>query len=350
VTTIDGTALHPGAPAAGAPEPGDEQPRKITTRLPISDRIFLGGARSVGTLTLLIVGSIGLFLGIQAYPTLHHYGFKFFTEYRWEPDSDIIGIRAVLLGTIEVATIALVIAFPLSLLSALYISDWAPPKLRPLCIRIVDLMAAVPSIIYGLWGVFVMEPHATHVAHWLSKYFGWIPIFKVHTDVNFPIWNEAPGYPAYVGSAFIAGIAVGLMIFPMATSVMREVISHTPQGEKEAALALGATRWSMVRTVVLPFGRAGIIGGTMLGLGRALGETISVVLIISQAFQVKFNVLETQTSTISSLIANDYKEADPTQLSALLTAGFVLFLMTLLVNTIAAIIVGRARSGGATEI
>jgi phosphate transport system permease protein len=140
------------------------------------------------------------------------------------------------------------------------------------------------------------------------------------------------------------------MVFPMATSVMREVISRTPAGEKEAAYALGSTRWAMVRGVVLPFGRAGIIGGTMLALGRALGETISVVLIISQAFQVKFRILESGTSTIASLIAEGYKEATPTQLSALLTAGFVLFLMTLLVNTIAAIIVGRTRSGEATEI
>ncbi|MCW2498177.1 phosphate ABC transporter permease subunit PstC [Jatrophihabitans sp.] len=327
-----------------------DQPRVLRTRESFSDRLFVHGARSIGVLVLLIVGSIALFLGLQAYPTLHHYGFRFFTEYRWLPNQDILGLRAILLGTVEVATVALIIAFPLSLLSALYISDWAPPRLRPVLIRLVDMMAAVPSIVYGLWGFGLMEPHATHVAHWLSKYLGWIPIFKVHTDVNAPVWSYSPGYAAYEGSVFIAAIAVGLMIFPMATSVMREVISRTPQGEKEAALALGATRWSMVRTVVLPFGRAGIIGGTMLGLGRALGETISVVLIISQVYQVKFRVLESGTQTISALIADQYKEATPAQLSALLTAGFVLFLMTLLVNTIAAVIVGRARSGGATEI
>jgi phosphate transport system permease protein len=332
-------------------DPADtDQPRVIRTRDSLPDRVFLSGARSIGVLVLLIVGSIALFLGLQAYPTLHHYGFSFFTEYRWLPSQDILGLRAILLGTVEVAVVALVIAFPLSLLSALYISDWAPPRVQPLLVRLVDMMAAVPSIIYGLWGFGLMEPHATHVAHWMSKYFGWIPIFKVHTDVNYPVWSYSPGYPAYAGSVFIAAIAVGLMIFPMATSVMREVISRTPVGEKEAALALGATRWAMVRTVVLPFGRAGIIGGTMLGLGRALGETISVVLIISQAYQVKFRVLESGTQTISALIADQYKEATPSQLSALLTAGFVLFLMTLLVNTIAAIIVGRARSGGATEI
>ncbi len=327
-----------------------DQPRRITAHLPLSDRIFLGGSRAVGVLVFIIIGSIGVFLGAQSVPTLHHYGLSFFTEYRWLPNRDILGIRAVLLGTVEVAVVALAIAFPLSLTTALYISDWAPPRLRPILIRLVDLMAAVPSIVFGLWGFGLMEPHATHVAHWLSKYFGWIPIFHVDTDVNYPIWGQSPGYAAYEGSVFIAAIAVSLMIFPMATSVMREVISRAPIGEKEAALALGATRWAMVRTVVIPFGRGGIIGGTMLALGRALGETISVVLIISQAFQVKFNILESGTSTISSLIAEGYKEATPTQLSALLTAGFVLFVMTLLVNTVAAMIVARSRSGGVTEI
>jgi phosphate transport system permease protein len=141
-----------------------------------------------------------------------------------------------------------------------------------------------------------------------------------------------------------------MMIFPMATSVMREVFGEAPVGEKEAALALGATRWAMVRTVVLPFGRSGMIGGTMLALGRALGETISVVLVISQAFEIKPYVLESGTATISSLIASSFKEASPAQLSALLTAGFVLFLMTLVVNSIAAVIVSRSRSGGVTEL
>jgi phosphate transport system permease protein len=214
----------------------------------------------------------------------------------------------------------------------------------------IDLMAAVPSIVFGLWVLFVIEPHAARIAHWLSEWFGWIPLFKVHTDVNYPVWDQAPGYASYAGSAFIASIAVAAMIFPSATSVMREVFSEAPAGEKEAALALGATRSAMVRKVVLPFGRSGIIGGAMLALGRALGETISVLLIISQAFQVKINVLESGTATISALIALGYKEATPAQLSALLTCGFVLFLMTLAVNTAAAVIVRRSRSGSGVDL
>jgi phosphate transport system permease protein len=325
-------------------------PRVLVQRHSLGDRIFIHGVRAVGYFTFVLVGSIGVFLAVQAKPTLSHYGLDFFTEQRWLPSQDIVGIAAVLVGTIEVAVIALIIAIPLAVLSALFITDWAPPSLRPTLVRAVDLMAAVPGIVFGLWVLLFIQPHATHVAHWLSAHFGWIPFFYVHTDVDYPIWNQAPGYAAYQGSAFIAAIAVSMMIFPMATSVMREVFAEAPAGEKEAALALGATRWAMVRKVVLPFGRSGVIGGSMLALGRALGETISVVLIINQAFHIKLNVLESGTATISSMIAIGYKEATPAQLSALLTCGFVLFTMTLMVNTLAARIVARSRSGAGTEL
>ena len=348
---MSGDVLAPPAPGpAPAAEEVQDVPRRLVARHSLQDRLFVHGVRTVGLFVLVIVSSIGFFLGLQARPTFSHYGWSFFTESRWLPSQDIVGISAVLLGTLQVAAIALLIAFPLSLLTALFVTDWAPARMRPSLVRAIDLMAAVPGIVFGLWVLLFIQPHATHVAHFLSKYLGWIPIFKVHTDVDYPIWNQAPGYPAYQGSAFIAAIAVSMMIFPMATSVMREVFSEAPAGEKEAAIALGATRWSMVRTVVIPFGRSGIIGGTMLALGRALGETISVVLIISQTFQLKVNPLESGTSTISSMIAIGYKEATPAQLSALLTAGFLLFLITLVTNTIAAQIVARGRSGAGTEI
>jgi phosphate transport system permease protein len=333
--------------------PVDERPaerRRIRARHSLADRVFAAGARTTGIVVLIIVLAIGLFLGWQVGPTVTKYGWGFFVRQEWQPNRDVLGIAAAIVGTVEIAAIALIIAFPLAFFSALFISDWAPARLRPLLIRVVDLMAAVPSIVFGLWGLMLIEPHATHVAHWLSKYFGWIPFFKVHTDVNYPVWNQLPGYASYAGSAFIAAIAVSMMVFPMATSVMREVFSQAPQGEKEAAIALGCTRWAMVRTVVIPFGRSGIIGGTMLALGRALGETISVVLIISQAYQVKLNVLESGTQSISALIATSAKEATPSQRSALLAAGFLLFLMTLFVNTIAGNIVSRGRTGTGTEI
>jgi phosphate transport system permease protein len=322
------------------------RPRKISKASTGGDAIFVLGARAVGASVLVITGGVGLFLAWQAYPTLKHYGFSFFTESQWNPDQDVIGIAAVLVGTISVALVAMFFAFPLSLLTALYISEYAPPRFKPTMVSLIDLMAAVPSIVYGLWGFFLIMPHAAAFALWLQKHFGWIPVFDVkNTDPDAAVWDAT----RYTASAFCAGIAVSMMVLPMACAVMRQVFSQTPQGEKEAALALGATTWGMIRAVVIPFGRGGIIGGTMLGLGRALGETIAVVLIVSPAFVIKPRILEIGTTTVSSLIAGRFGEASASQLSALLAAGFVLFLITLVVNTAAAVVVNRSRSGASTD-
>jgi phosphate transport system permease protein len=322
------------------------RPRKISRSSTGADAVFALGARIVGASVLVITGGVGLFLAWQAYPTLRHYGWSFFTESDWNPDQDVIGIAAVLCGTVSVALVAMFFAFPLSLLTALYISEYAPARFRPTMVALIDLMAAVPSIVYGLWGFFLVMPHAAALALWLQRHFGWIPLFEVKdTDPDAAVWDAS----RYTASAFCAGIAVSMMVLPMACAVMRQVFSQTPQGEKEAALALGATKWGMIRAVVLPFGRGGIIGGTMLGLGRALGETIAVVLIVSPAFVIKPRILEIGTTTVSSLIAGRFGEASPAQLSALLAAGFVLFLITLVVNTAAAVVVNRSRSGAGTD-
>ena len=318
------------------------RPRRISRASTGADAVFALGARTVGASVLVITGGVGLFLGYQAYPTLKHYGFSFFTETQWQPDQDVIGIAAVLSGTVSVALVAMFFAFPLALATALYISEYAPERIKSTLVALIDLMAAVPSIVYGLWGFFLIMPHAAELALWLQKHFGWIPVFDVKdTNPDAAIWDAS----RYVSSAFCAGIAVSMMVMPMACAVMRQVFSQTPPGEKEAALALGATKWGMVTSVVLPFGRGGIIGGTMLGLGRALGETIAVVLIVSPAFDIKPRILEIGTSTVSSLIAGRFGEASASQLSALLAAGFVLFLITLCVNTMAAVVVNRSRSG-----
>jgi phosphate transport system permease protein len=325
--------------------PGD-QPRRITARPLLVDRIFHGSSRAIGVTVLVITASIGVFLAAQSSPTLKRYGLKFFTVSEWAPDRGVVGIASVLLGTLTIALVALTIAFPLAFLSALYISEYAPPRIKPLLISMVDLMAAVPSIVYGLWGFFLIQPIAAHVARWLSANFGWLPFFHVRGDPHAAIWQVSD----YYASAFVAGIAVAMMVIPMGCAVMREVFSKAPIGEREAAYALGSTRWGMIRSVVLPFGRGGIIGGTMLALGRALGETIAVVLIISPAFDLKFRPLENGTISVSALIAGRFGDSSPAQLSALLTAGFVLFLITLAVNTFAALIVNRSRSGAGTDI
>ena len=321
------------------------RPRDISRRATGGDAVFALGARAVGASVLLITGGVGVFLAWQAYPTLARYGWRFFTETQWQPEADVVGIGAVLVGTLQVAAVAMTIAFPLAFLTALYISEYAPPAIRSALVSLVDLMAAVPSIVYGLWGYFLIMPHAAELALWLQRNLGWIPFFRVDADPDAAVWDSS----RYIASAFCAGIAVAMMVMPMSCAVMRQVFSQTPPGEKEAALALGATRWGMVTAVVLPFGRGGIIGGTMLGLGRALGETIAVLLIISPAFEVKASVTEVGTNTVSALIAGRFGEASAAQLSALLAAGFVLFVITLVVNTLAAIIVNRSRSGAGTE-
>jgi phosphate transport system permease protein len=330
---------------SGSPDSEHDEPRTLATGQTGSDRAFVLVTRSFSGVVLAITGGIGLFLAVSAIPTLKHYGWSFFTETQWQPESDVLGIGSVLVGTFTVAFVALIVAFPLALLTALYIAEYAPPGLRPTLISLVDLMAAVPSIIYGLWGFFLLQPRASSFAHWLHVHLGFIPIFRVDADPNAAAWEQT----RYTASAFIAGLAVAMMVIPMACAVMRQVFSQAPPGEREAAFALGATHWGVVRTVVLPFGKGGIIGGTMLGLGRALGETIAVLLIISPAFELKVKPLEIGTNTVSALVAGRFGEATDTQLKALLTAGFVLFLITLIINTIAAMVVTRSRSGQGAE-
>lgn len=335
------TELPPEPP----PDWSGDRPRRIEASPSPVDQVYRNSVRAIGALVLVITGAIGVFLAIQSVPTLHHYGWSYFTQNQWNPESDVVGISAVLLGTAEVALVASVIAFPLALATALYISEYAPDRIRSLLITLVDLMAAVPSIVWGLLGRDFLEDKLIYFGHWMHQHLGFVAIFTVNTDPNAANWAQS----SYIGSAFDAGVAVSFMIIPMAAAVMRQVFSLAPAAEREAAYALGATRWGMIRSVVLPFGRGGIVGGTMLALGRALGETIAVVLIISVAFDIKFRIFEIGTVTVSSLIAGRFGEASSVQLSALLTAGFVLFLITLLVNTVAAIVVSRSRSGVGTD-
>ena len=325
--------------------PVAESPRKIDRGIAGSDRVFHLTARSVAMTVLGLTGSIGLFLGWQSIPTLQRYGARFFTTSAWQPEQDKVGIASVLVGTFEVALIAMAIAIPLALLTALFISEYTKGTFKSILVALVDLMAAVPSIIYGLWGFFLIQPHAIYLSRWLHQHLGFIPIFRVDTDPNAAVWAQS----RYTASAFIAGIVVAMMVIPLSCAVSRGVFDMAPLGEREGAYALGSTKWGMIRSVVLPFGKGGMIGGSMLALGRALGETVAVLLIISPAFDFKFRPLEVGTETVSALIAGRFGEATSAQLSALLCAGFVLFLITLSTNTIAAVFVSRSRSGAGTD-
>jgi phosphate transport system permease protein len=267
-----------------------------------------------GMFVLAIMVMVGLFLSIEASDALRSRGFSFLTTMEWQPDRGTFGIAAVLLGTVLIAAVAVLVAIPISMGTALYISEIAPPRFRSVFVSLVDLMAAVPSVVYGLWGLFFFQGAAISLSRWLSTWFGWIPIFAVEGSGSDTALSNATVFTA---STFVAGVVVALMVMPIQCSVMREVFSQVPLGEREGAYALGATRWGMIRIVSLPFARGGIIGGTMLGLGRALGETIAVLLIISPRFDFNFRVLEAGGNSVSSLIALRYAEAT----RALIDAG-----------------------------
>ncbi len=323
---------------AGLAPDGDE-PRDIRGPLSGSDRTFRWFLRGAGASVLVITGLIGVFLVIQASRALRVTGFHFLTTESFNPASNRFGIAALLPNGIFIALIALVVAVPVALGTALFISEYAPAALRKPLIAVVDLMAAIPSILYGLWGVAFLSPRILGTSRWLSEHLGFIPIFHVrgeHTDSSFG------------NSTFIAGIVVSLMVIPIVASISREVFSRAPIGEREAAYALGSSRWGMVRSVVLPYGKGGMIGAVMLGFGRAMGETIAIALIISPTFNLAFRVLESKGSSIAAIIALRYQESTPQLLSALMAAGLVLFLVTLAVNALAAVIVGRSRSGAET--
>jgi phosphate transport system permease protein len=197
-------------------------------------------------------------------------------------------------------------------------------------------MAATPSIIVALFGLYFLTPRILGVEAWLAHHLGFIPLFR------FSLSNFAGNY---VGSPFIAAVVVSLLVIPIITALTRQVFSQAPQGEREAAYALGATRWGMIRTVVLPYGRAGMIGASMLGLGRALGETIAVSFILTPIFTLNFHILQAGGNSPTFMIASHILDAGAKEISALMAAGLALFVMTLLVNTVAAIIINRSRSG-----
>ncbi|NJP42693.1 phosphate ABC transporter permease subunit PstC [Actinacidiphila epipremni] len=336
------------AGAGTSPEPGaaDDRARRLHGDSGPADRLFRAVATSGGSLVLAVMLLVGGFLTYRAWQALRVAKWSFLTTAAWEPDAHHVGIAAVITGTVLIAAVAIVFAVPLAIGTALYISEYAPPRLRRTLISTIDLMAAVPSVIYGLWGLFFLQGKVIGLARWLSTYFGWFPLFKVdNADPHDPLATAT----VYTASTFIAGMVVAMMVTPIICSIIREVFSQAPVGEREGAYALGATRWGMIRAVVLPYGTGGMIGGTMLGLGRALGETIGVYLVISPVFEIQPHILQAGTSSVSSLIALRYGEASQFGMSALMAAGLALFLMTLVVNFVASSIVARSRSGATAE-
>ena len=305
------------------------------------DRIFRSVATSSAVITFILMGLIGGFLLVKGYDALKVAGWGFLTDSEWAPDQGgKFGIAAILPFTVQIAVVALFIAVPVALTTALFITEYAPRKMRRLLTAMIDLLAAVPSLIYGLWGLFFLQPRLITLSKWMADHLSWIPFF--HVDDQY-----GTSLGIFPSSTFISGVIVSLMVIPICTAVMREVFSQAPPGEREGAMALGGTRWGVVRDVVLPFGRSGVVGGAMLGLGRALGETIAVYLLLNINFRYTFKILESEGGNVASLIATKFGEATPDEIKALVAAGFVLFMLTLTVNMIASTIVAKSTKGSA---
>ena len=316
-------------------------PREITTEPRRSDKVFRGLVTAGGLSSLVILGLIAVFLGYRGFEVIVKEGFGFITNSDWsvtlDENANVVdsnfGLAAMLVGTILCALVAVVIALPISVFSALFLNFYAPDRLKRFLIAIIDMMAAFPSILFGIWGFLVLMPTAEYWAKLIHKYLGWIPIF----DLQVPVYTRSP---------FVAGVVLAIMIIPIITSVSREVFSQAPLDRIQAAYALGATRWAMIKAVVIPHGRNGVIGGAMLGLGRAMGETVAVFTVLNIVFQVNWQVLLGAGGNVASLIILKFGEANPYEIKALMAAGLVLFLLTLLVNAIANVIVKTTGKSG----
>lgn len=316
-------------------------PRVITTEPRRSDKVFRAVVTSGGLSSLLILGLIALFLGWRGFDVMRKQGLSFITSSDWSISTDDLGnvlesnfgLAAMLVGTILCAFIAVVIAVPISVFSALFLNFYAPNWLKRILVSTIDMMAAFPSILFGIWGFLVLMPSVEYWAKLLHKYLGFIPIF----DVKIPIYTRSP---------FVAGVVLAIMIIPIITSVSREVFSQAPLDRIQAAYALGATRWAMIKAVVIPHGRSGVIGGAMLGLGRAMGETVAVFTVLNIVFQINWQMLLGAGGNVASLIILKFGDASPYEINALMAAGLVLFALTLLVNGIANQIVKRTGKSG----
>ncbi|WP_380165304.1 phosphate ABC transporter permease subunit PstC [Jannaschia sp. R86511] len=314
------------APESAAPPPPPGQKAPVRP----GDRIFSGAALAAALTILVTLAGVALFLFVRGYP-------GFTADEEEVGAAGFVGLVVPLLfGTIWVSALALLIAAPVAIGIALYISHYAPRRVARTFGYVVDLLAAVPSVIFGFWGITVLAPYLVPGYQWLEANLGFIPLFT--------------GPTANSGRVMLtAALVLAVMILPIMTSVCREVFLQTPRLHEEAALALGATRWEMIRMAVLPYGRSGIISGAMLGLGRALGETLAVTIILSVVpGTITFNLLSSQNpSTIPANIALNFPEATGVGVAVLVATGLVLFVLTFLVNYLARLVAARGFSGAA---
>jgi phosphate transport system permease protein len=317
VTATDTTSLH------------EPTRRRRTGR--VGDLIFRGIASGAGVLVVVLIGAIAVFLVLRALPAFRQAGWSFFSERSWFPDLTPakFGIAALAFGTVVSSIAALVIAVPVAVGSALFLTELAPPRIGRWIGYLVDLLAAVPSVVYGLWGIFYLRGRLDPLEKRIDQAVGsFIPIFHSRNHV-------------YGKSLFLASVILAIMILPIIAAISREIFRQVPRADREAALALGATRWEMIRISVLPYSRSGIIGAVMLGLGRALGETIAVALVLGSVFSTNLHLFEPGGNTIAANIATKFGESGAAGREALVASGLVLFAITLVVNVIARGVVYR---------
>jgi phosphate transport system permease protein len=297
------------------------------------DAIFRAVTLGAGLLVFVLLGAIAVFLVYKALPALHHDKSSFWTTKEWFPEqSGKFGIAALLFGTVLSSVLALLMAVPVAVGVAIYIVEYASRRLATWLGYLTDLLAAIPSVVYGLWGLFFLLPHLVGLQLFLNKWLGWIPLFAGNHDE----------LTTFEKSVFGASVVLAIMVLPIVAAISREVLRQVDPAHKEAALALGATRWEMIRAAVLPPSRPGIISAVMLGLGRALGETIAVALVIGSIDKTSWHILPNSGNTIAANIANQFGEAGSVGRSALIASGLVLFVLTLGVNLVARYVIYRA--------
>ena len=313
--------------------PHTAPPRKAATVTRPGDRIFSGLSRGAGILLLVVMAAIAIFLTVRAVSAISKDHGNFLTTFEWTPSLNppVFGIAVLAYGTVISSIIAMLIAVPISLGIALFITHYAPRRLGGPTAYVIDLLAAVPSIVYGLWGALFLVPHLRGLNLWLDDYLSWTVVFH-KSDPN-----------SAARSLFTVGILLAIMILPIITNVSREVINQVPKMHQEAALALGATRWEVIRLSVLPFARSGVISAAMLGLGRALGETMAVATVLSASPELSAHILDPVGGTFSQNIVAKFGEADEFGRDALIASGLVLFVITLLVNGAARLIIARRK-------
>jgi phosphate transport system permease protein len=280
-----------------------------------------------GALVLAILALIAVSMTQEAWPAFRSQGLGFILSSRWAPNDEKFGALAFVYGTLVASAIALVIAVPVSIGIALFLSVLAPRRVRRKVSYLVDLLAAIPSVVYGLWGVLVLAPFLVHPYEAVAR-----------ATASVPVLSTLFAGPANGKSLFTAGLILAMMVTPIITAITREIFDTVPAGQKEAALALGATRWEMIRGAVFPHSRNGVVGAVMLGLGRAMGETIAVALVIGSSPQITAHLFSSGDN-LAAVVANQFGEAGGVHRSALVGLGVVLFGMTILVNVLARTIV-----------